>query len=70
VERILGERTIKMKIRNTPETRKSVGKPRKRWLGDAENNLKKMRVRGCRQINKDRDAWKLTLKETRVLHGP
>jgi len=32
-------------------------------LGDVENDLKKMGVRGCRKIAKDRDAWKLILKE-------
>jgi hypothetical protein len=29
----------------------------------------KMGVRGCRKINRDRDAWKLILKEAKVLHG-
>jgi hypothetical protein len=28
-----------------------------------------MSVRGWRKIAKDRDAWKLILKEARVLHG-
>jgi hypothetical protein len=48
----------------------SFGKPRKRWLDDVENDLKKMGVRGCRKIARDRDAWKFVLKEAWVLHGP
>ena len=64
------ERNVKKVFNNTHEGRRSVGKPRKRWLDDVENELKEMRVRGCRKIAKDRDAWKLILKEARVLHGP
>jgi hypothetical protein len=39
-------------------------------LDDVENDLKKMCVRGWRKIAMDRDAWKLILKDARVLHGP
>jgi hypothetical protein len=51
-----------------PWKEKSFENPRKRWLDDIENGLKKMGVRGWRNIAKDRDAWKLTLKETMFLH--
>jgi hypothetical protein len=44
-------------------------KPKKRWSDDAENDLKKMGVRGLRKIAKARDAWKLILKETRIVCG-
>jgi hypothetical protein len=33
-------------------------------LDDAENDLKKMGVRGWRKIARDREAWRL------ILHGP
>jgi hypothetical protein len=46
----------------------SVGKPRKRLLDDVENDLKKMDVRGWGKTAKDRNEWKLILKEARVLH--
>ena len=57
-------------FKKTPQGKRSVGKPRKRWLGDVENYLKKMGFRGWRKIAKDTDAWKLILRETRVLHRP
>ena len=70
VERISEERTVKEVFKNTPEGERSVGKPKKRWLVDVENDLKKMGVTGWRKIGKGRDARNLILKEARVIHGP
>lgn len=50
--------------------KRSIGKPRKRWLDDVENYLKKMGVRGYRKIARYRDGWKLIPEEATVLHGP
>ena len=36
-----GGRTLKKVFKNAPVGRRSVGKPRKRWLDDVENYLKK-----------------------------
>jgi hypothetical protein len=68
VERMSEERAVKKIFKNIPEGKRSVGKARKRWLDDVENDLK-IGVRGWRKIPEDRDAWKLILKEVRVLHG-
>jgi hypothetical protein len=57
-------------LKNIPEGKRSVGKPRKRRLADVENDLKKMGVTCWRKIARDSDAWKLILKEAGVLHGP
>jgi hypothetical protein len=40
-----------------------------RWFDNAENYLKKMRVRGWTKISMGRNAWKLILKEAKDLHG-
>ena len=48
----------------------SVGSPRKRFLEDVQNDLKKISVRNWRKIERDKDAWKLILKEVKVLHAP
>ena len=69
VERIRSERTVKKVFKDIPEGKRSFGKPRKKWLDDVENDLKKMSVRGWRKMAKDRSAWKLILKKARVLHG-
>ena len=60
------ERNVKKMFKNTTERKRSVGKPRKRWLDDDGNCLKKMGARGWRKVGNHRDAWKLILKEARV----
>jgi len=60
---------VKRVFKNIAEGHMSVGKPRKRRLGDFENDLKKMGVRGWRKVGWERGAWKLILKEAKVLHG-
>jgi hypothetical protein len=50
-----------------PERKISVVKPRKRWLNDAENYLKRMGFRRREKIVSKRDAWKLSLKLASVL---
>jgi hypothetical protein len=47
-----------------------VGKPRKSWLDNFENDLSKMGATGWRKTVKNTDVWKLILMETRILHGP
>ena len=60
-----------MKVfKNTQEVKRSVGRPGKRYLGDVENDLKEMSVRGWRKIAKGKETWKLILKEARVPYGP
>jgi hypothetical protein len=39
------------------------------WLDDVRNDLKKAGATGWRKVAKDRNDWKLILKEARVLRG-
>jgi hypothetical protein len=41
---------VKRVFKNIAEGQMSVGKPRKRRLGDFENDLKKLGVRGWRKV--------------------
>jgi len=70
VTRVPEERTVKRVFKNILDGKCSVGKPRKRWLIDVDNDLKKMSVRGWRKIAKDRDAWKFVLKGAGIMHRP
>jgi hypothetical protein len=55
---------------NILERKKSFVKPRKPLLDGVENDLEKMSVKCWRKITLPRDAWKLIVKDTMVLHGP
>jgi hypothetical protein len=46
VERIPSQRTMKKVFKDIPKGKRSFGKPRKRWLDDVENDMKKMGVSG------------------------
>jgi hypothetical protein len=62
------QRTVKKVFKNVAEGKRSVEKPRRRWLDDVENELKKMVLVAGEKIA--RDASKLILREARVLRGP
>jgi hypothetical protein len=68
LEKIPKEQTVKKVFNNISEGKRSVGKPRKRCLYDAENNLKKIVIGGWRRLTRNKDAWKLILKEVRPVH--
>ena len=65
---MLEERTANKVFNNISEGKRSVGKPRNRWLYDVENDLKKMGVGGWRKGARNSDAWKLALQGATVLH--
>jgi hypothetical protein len=44
--------------------------PRKRWLDDVENDLKRMSVRNRRETSMDREAWKFIIWVAKFLPGP
>ena len=56
-------------FKNISEGKRSVEEPRKRWLNDVKNDVKKIGVRGWRKIAEDRDCWKYIVKEARVVRG-
>jgi hypothetical protein len=72
MERMLEERTVKKVFKNIPERKCPLeSHERNGWtLDDVENDAKKISVRGWRKMDRNRDAWKLILKEAKVLHGP
>jgi hypothetical protein len=69
VERMSEGRVIKKLYMSKPEGR-SVGRPKMRWLDDAEEDLRMMRISGWRGKARRRDEWKSVLREVKVLQGP
>lgn len=69
LERLDENRTVKRLFRNRPEGRRKVGRPRKRWVEDVEEDLRKMGVRHWRRKALDRESWRKIAKEVKALHG-
>jgi hypothetical protein len=67
VERMSEDRNVKNVY--ITEGKRCVGKSRKIWLDDVENEMKKMGVRGWRKMVRDIEAWKLIPQQARVLYG-
>jgi hypothetical protein len=49
------DRSIKKLYNNKPEGLRLVGRPRKRWLDEVEQNLKQMGARGWKRRAQNRD---------------
>jgi hypothetical protein len=67
IERMSEDRVIIKLYMSKPEGRRSVGRPKMRWLDDVEEDLRKMRIGGRRGKARRRDEWKSVLREVKVL---
>jgi hypothetical protein len=63
-ERIEKEASIRI-----PRRKRVCWKAKKEMVGHVENDMKKMGTRGSTIIARKKYAWKLILKEAKVLHG-
>jgi hypothetical protein len=63
-------RTLKRpgKLRK-PDGRRRGGRPRKRWLDDLEEDIRKLGVKGWRRKAEDREEWKHVVKKPRPYMG-
>ena len=46
--------------------RRKQGRPRNRWQDEVEKDLKSMEIRGWKEIAKDRNKWKLIVKQAKA----
>ena len=69
VERMNDSRAVKRVFRENPGGRRLKGRPRKRWLEDVEDDLRKIGVRGWRRKAADREEWRGILEEAKALNG-
>jgi hypothetical protein len=70
VERMSEDRVIKKLYMSKPGGRRSVGRPKMRWLDDVEEDLRKMRIGGWRGRARRRDELKSVLSEVKFLQRP
>jgi hypothetical protein len=63
------KRTVKKLSEWDPRLSRPAGKPRLRWLNQVEEDLKKMKVRSCREKCKDRRLWNEIVKQAKTQQG-
>ncbi|PSN50134.1 hypothetical protein C0J52_15092 [Blattella germanica] len=62
-------RTAKKIFIGKLEGRRRRGRPRKRWIDDVEEDLRKMGVRCWRRKAEERGGWRRVITEFKDLHG-
>jgi hypothetical protein len=69
VKRMPETRNVKKVFLGKPDGRRRRGRPRKRWLDDLEEDLRKLGVKGWRMKAEDREEWRHVVKKAEALHG-
>jgi hypothetical protein len=69
VQRMPETRSVKKVFLGKPDGRRRRGRPRKRWLDDLEEDLRKLGVKGWRRKAEDREEWRHVAKKAEVLQG-
>jgi hypothetical protein len=58
-----------MECTHNVTTKRRKGRPRMRWLEEVENDLKRMKVKGWKEKMKNREQWRLVVKEAKAHPG-
>ena len=70
VVRMDQESTVKKIFESKPEGSRRMGRPRMRWLEDAEKCLREIQVRRRRPKSVDREEWASLIKKAKTVGGP
>jgi len=63
-------RRVKKIFESKPKRSRRRGRPRWRWLEDAEKALQEMKVKRWRQEALDREEWASLIMEAKAVRGP
>ena len=63
---MMEERIPKRIYKASMTGRRKQGRPRNRWKDEVEKDLKSMEKRGWKEIAKDRNKWKLIVKQAKA----
>ena len=69
VERMEEERMPKRLMKGEIIGPRKRGRPRRRWIQDVEQDLKKMKIRKWKELVQQRDIWKEVVKEAKAHQG-
>ena len=69
VERMPEDRAAKKVWKGKQEGQRKTGRPRKRWMDDVEEDLKRLKVKNWKRKARNREEWAKISKEARVLQG-
>jgi hypothetical protein len=69
IQRVDTSRTAKRIFEWEPIGRRSLGRPRLRWLDDVYDDLKVLKVRNCKELAKDRKVWNDLSEKAKIHKG-
>jgi hypothetical protein len=69
VERMSNDRMPKMILNAKMEGDRKRGRPKKRWINDVEQDLRKLGIRNWRSRAGDRQRWRAVVREAKVHPG-
>jgi hypothetical protein len=69
VERMSNDRMTKMILNAKVEGDRKRGRPKKRWINDVEQDLRKLGICNWRSIAGDRQRWRAVVREAKVHPG-
>lgn len=70
VERSEEESLLQKIYKGKPGGRRCVGRPRKKWIENIEEDLKELGIRGWRRKTQDRREWASIVRQAQALQGP
>jgi hypothetical protein len=66
VERMEDNAMPKRMLKASLYSKRRKGRPRMRWLDDAESDLKKMKVKGWKEKMRNREQWRPVVEEAKA----
>jgi hypothetical protein len=69
VERMEDNAMPKRMLQGRLYSKRRKGRPRMRWREEVENDLKKMKVTGWKEMMRDREPWRLVVREAKAHPG-
>uniref|UniRef100_A0A1B0EY09 Uncharacterized protein n=1 Tax=Phlebotomus papatasi TaxID=29031 RepID=A0A1B0EY09_PHLPP len=69
IMRMPNNRVVRKIFEGRPVGSRTVGRPRKRWEDDVDNDARKINVRNWRALTSNRENWRRAVEEAKALHG-